>query len=133
MAEVIYECMFILDSNRFARDSGAVTGRLEKLITDRGGEVLVSRMWNEQKLAYPIQGQRKGTYWLMYFRIEGTALKGFDRDCQINEDVLRQLVIKPHPKVATLLVDHALGQRSEEPEAEEAPAEEAPAETAEAN
>jgi len=33
-----------------------------------GGELLASRLWNEQKLAYPINGHRKGAYWLTYFR-----------------------------------------------------------------
>ena len=52
--------MFLLDANRYSRDAGGVTGRLNEMIEKVGGELLVSRLWAEQKLAYPINGQRKG-------------------------------------------------------------------------
>ena len=38
------------------------------MIEEAGGEMLVSRLWEERRLAYPIEGHRKGTYWLTYFR-----------------------------------------------------------------
>ena len=60
--------MFIFDSNRFARERAGLPAEVEKMIKADGGEVLVSRLWEERRLAYPIAGQRKGTYWLIYFR-----------------------------------------------------------------
>jgi small subunit ribosomal protein S6 len=53
--------MFIFDSNRFARERTALPTEVEGMITANGGEVLVSRLWEERRLAYPIAGQRKGT------------------------------------------------------------------------
>ena len=64
MAANVYEGMFILDSNRFGRDPEAVSGQIPQMIEEAGGEVLVSRLWEERRLAYPIEGHRKGTYWL---------------------------------------------------------------------
>ena len=64
----VYEAMFIFDSNRFARERAGLPAEVEKAIKAAGGEVLVSRLWEERRLAYPIAGQRKGTYWLIYFR-----------------------------------------------------------------
>jgi small subunit ribosomal protein S6 len=58
--------MLIYDSNSYARDPAGVGGKIAKIIGNFGGEVLVSRLWNEQRLAYPIKGHRKGTYWLTY-------------------------------------------------------------------
>jgi len=66
--------MFILDSNRFGRDPDGVSGQISELIEKLGGEILVSRLWEERRLAYPIKGQRKGTYWLTYFRLAGGQL-----------------------------------------------------------
>ena len=79
MAQNVYECMFIFDSNRYARDPNKLAGRIPEIIQKLNGELLVSRLWNEQKLAYPIRGQRKGTYWLTFFRMESSRLSEFER------------------------------------------------------
>ncbi|MHC4401950.1 MAG: 30S ribosomal protein S6, partial [Planctomycetota bacterium] len=68
MAESVYEGMFLLDSGRYSRDPAAVSGQIPSMIQEAGGELLVSRLWEERRLAYPIRGNRKGTYWLTYFR-----------------------------------------------------------------
>jgi len=103
----IYECLFILDSNRYARDNAAASGHVNGLIEKSGGEVLVSRLWNEQKLAFPINGHRKGTYWLAYFKMEGPKLTEFKRSCELSETIIRSMVIKPPAKLADVLVEHA--------------------------
>ena len=82
MAVNVYEGMFILDSNRYSRDPEAVSGQIPKMIEEAGGEILVSRMWEERRLAYPIEGHRKGTYWLAYFRVEGEKIAALERVCQ---------------------------------------------------
>jgi small subunit ribosomal protein S6 len=105
----VYECMFILDSNRYARDPNGVSGGIPKMIEQHGGEVLVSRPWSEQKLAYPIKGHHKGTYWLTYFRLESSELASFNRDCQLNDAVLRHLTLKVEPRLVDVLVAHAQG------------------------
>jgi small subunit ribosomal protein S6 len=83
--------LFILDSNRYARDASGVSGTIPSMIEKLGGEVLANRLWNEQKLAYPIKGHRKGTYWLTYFRLDSARLTEFNRQCRLNENILRNL------------------------------------------
>lgn len=113
MPHNVYECMFILDSNRYARDPGGVTAELPAMIEKMGGEIMVSRLWNEQKLAYPINGQRKGTYWLAYFRLDSTKLGQFNRECQLNGNVLRHLTLKVDPRLVDVLIAHARGERTQ--------------------
>jgi len=108
----VYECLFILDSNRYARDPAGVSGEIPAMIEKLGGEVMVSRLWNEQKLAYPINGQRKGTYWLTYFRMEGVKLSPFNRECQLNGNILRHLTLAVDPRLVETLVAHARGEKS---------------------
>jgi ribosomal protein S6 len=60
----VYEGLFIFDSNKFARDRDSLSQEVEKLVEDVDGEILVSRLWEERRLAYPVDGHRKGTYWL---------------------------------------------------------------------
>jgi small subunit ribosomal protein S6 len=102
--------MFILDSNKYAKDPGKASGNVAQLIQKCGGEVLVSRLWVEQKLAYPIQGHRKGTYWLAYFRLDHDKVPLFRRECQLNENILRQLLLKVDPRLVETLVSHAQGK-----------------------
>jgi len=105
----VYECLFILDSNRYARDPGGVSTGIKEMIQKAGGDVLASRLWNEQKLAYPIDGHRKGTFWLTYFRMPTVNLSNYNRQCQLNENVVRNLTIKIDPRLVDVLVEHALG------------------------
>ena len=53
----VYEGMFLLDSNRYSRDAAGVSKQITDLIEKSDGEVLVSRLWSEQRLAYPIEGR----------------------------------------------------------------------------
>lgn len=105
-----YECMFILDSNRFARDQAGVSNKLNETITEMGGEVLASRLYIEQKLAYPINGQRKGSYWLMYFNMESESLKDLNRQFQLNDNILRHLVTHVDDRLIETLVAIAKGE-----------------------
>ncbi len=103
----VYEGMFILDSNRYGRDPEAVSNQIPAMIEKLGGEMLVSRLWEERRLAYPVKGQRKGTYWLTYFRLDGSRLIEMRRQCQITDDILRVLFLKVDPRIVDALVAHA--------------------------
>jgi small subunit ribosomal protein S6 len=92
------------------------------MVQSLGGEVLANRLWTEQKLAYPIKGHRKGTYWLTYFRLDSRKVGEFNRACQLNENILRNLVVRVEPRLVDVLVSHALGKRSTPVEAPPAPA-----------
>ena len=63
MATNVYECMFIFYANTYAKNPAGVAKNVEEMIKGVDGKILASRLWNEQKLAYPINGQRKGAYW----------------------------------------------------------------------
>ncbi len=105
--ENVYEAMFIFDANRFARDRAALPSEVEQMIKSAGGEVLVSRLWEERRLAYPINGHRKGTYWLMYFRGNGSILTDLNRQWEVHDNILRQLVLKVHPHLVEVVLEHA--------------------------
>lgn len=104
----VYEGMFILESNRFGRDPEVVSNQIPAMIEKLGGEILVSRLWEERRLAYPIKGQRKGTYWLTYFRLDSLKLGDLKRQCQITDDILRVLFLKVDPRIVDALVAHAM-------------------------
>ena len=104
MAKKVYESMFIFSANAYARNPGNASNGIKEIVDSIGGELLASRMWNEQKLAYPINGQRKGVYWLSYIRMDGEALPKFNRACKLNDMIMRHLVINVDPRLEETLV-----------------------------
>ncbi len=113
MAENVYEGMFILDSNHYGRDPGGVSGQIAKMLEDAGGSVIVSRLWEERRLAFPIKGHRKGTYWLAYVRLESGRLAGILRQCELNGTIIRSLFLKVDPRIVDALVEHVTMERSQ--------------------
>ncbi len=109
MASNVYEGMFIFDSGKYGRDPDGVSGAVSRMIEEAGGEILVSRLWEERRLAYPIDGQKKGTYWLTYFRLEGPQLPKITRQTELDDNILRSLVLKVDPRIVDALVEHAKG------------------------
>ncbi|MDO4558333.1 MAG: 30S ribosomal protein S6 [Planctomycetia bacterium] len=120
MKSNVYEGLFLLDTNRYNRDPEGVTGVIPKVIREFGGEVLVSRFWDERRLAYPVEGHRKGTYWLTYFRLPTSAMAEMRSRFQITDSILRVLFVRIDDRIVDQLVAHATGAVL--PKAEESPA-----------
>jgi small subunit ribosomal protein S6 len=104
----VYEGMFILDPSKYSRDPVATSQQISDMIMQNGGTVLASRIWDERKLAYPINGHKKGIYWLTYFKMPGDGITPLERQCEITDDVIRKLILKVDPRIADALVQHAL-------------------------
>src|SRR5438045_4345357 len=99
MAANVYECMFMLDTNKVAGDVPAATKVLHGLLERNHAEILASRPWDERRLAYPIKGHKKGLYYLTYFRAEGKENLGLERDAVLNEMILRMMVSRVEDKL----------------------------------
>lgn len=110
MAQNVYEGLFILDSNRYARNPAEVSGKVAKLIEGQEGELLANRLWEERRLAYPIDGHRKGTYWLTYFRMEGANLAELTKQTERSDSILRHMFLKVDHRIVDTLVAHATAQ-----------------------
>ena len=103
----VYEGLFILDSNAFARDREGLPREINGYIETAGGQIEVSRLWEERRLAYPIKGQRKGAYWITYFRLPTGALKDLTRQCEIHDGILRQLFVRLPGALVEPILEHA--------------------------
>ncbi|MEM1296014.1 MAG: 30S ribosomal protein S6, partial [Verrucomicrobiota bacterium] len=73
-------------------------------------KIAVNRLWMEQKLAYPINGHQKGTYWLTYFEMEGADVPKLDRAFQLCEPVLRQMTLKLDARLVEPILANASGE-----------------------
>jgi small subunit ribosomal protein S6 len=104
--------MFIFNPNHYARNPSAAAKEIDEVITAAGGEMLVSRLWDDRRLAYPIQGHRKAAYWITYFRIDSGELTGLERQFRIKDLVMRHLFLKVDPRIVDALVSHASSENS---------------------
>lgn len=104
----LYETMFVLDSTKVATDPEAARTTLHTAIEKHGGEVVVSRPWDEnRKLAYPIKKQKKGYYQIVYYKFESTKQRELERDFQLIEIILRQMTHAIEPKWEEVMLDIA--------------------------
>ena len=101
-----YEGMFVLDSTKVAVSWDDSVKHVHDILTKHNSEIVASRQWDERRLAYPVDGHKKGTYLLTYFKTDGASLKEIVADCHLSDSILRELILKVHPK----LVDHLVNQ-----------------------
>ncbi|MHC4875226.1 MAG: 30S ribosomal protein S6 [Planctomycetota bacterium] len=126
MATGHYEGMFILNSGKFGADPEAAGAEVSGIIEKIGGEVVAHRPWQDTKLAYPIDGHRKGLYYLTFFTAESTRLNEINRIVQLNENIIRHMVISHQQDLFSRMVEMIGGGDAfrlveGEPEGEEAP------------
>jgi small subunit ribosomal protein S6 len=93
-----YECLFLLDPTKVGTDLDGARAQLHQTLEKYGSEVLASRKWDDRKLAYPIKGQKKGLYYLVYFRCESRKLHEMETDFRLTEIILRHMVSVIDPK-----------------------------------
>ena len=108
----VYECMFLLDTTKVAGDVPAADKQLRNLLEKNHAEVLVSRPWDERRLAFPIKNQKKGLYYLTYFSSEGKNLPNIEHDCALSELILRMMILKIDPKLVEMMLSLAKGEHA---------------------
>ncbi len=112
MPAKVYECMFLLDTNKVAGDVANADRQLRTIFERNNAEVLVSRPWDERRLMYQIGNQKKGLYYLTYFSAEGKSLVGIESDCKLSEMVMRQMILRIDPKLVDTMLSIAKGEHA---------------------
>ena len=120
--EHLYEGMFLVDSNAYANDSEAVITALMKVLDKAGANVVAHRPWQDGKLAYEIEGRRKGLHYIVCFKMDPAGMDILTRQCHLSDTVLRQMVIVHPEELFNAVVDAITGNPSEETAAEESAA-----------
>src|SRR5687767_3482555 len=95
-----YETMLLLDSAKMTADAESVKQQVHHILERHGASIIVSREWNyNQKLAYPINKQKKGAFHIVYYTMESTNQNGLERDFKLAEGVIiRAMTLHVDPK-----------------------------------
>lgn len=119
-----YESLFIVDLTNGEEAAKATVNKFTSLIAENG-EIVDVADWGKRRLAYPINDMNDGYFTVVTFKAEASLPAELERLFNIDETVMRSIVIRlEHEAVAkAVAADEAVESvPAEEPVAEEAPA-----------
>ncbi|MCH2144827.1 MAG: 30S ribosomal protein S6 [Phycisphaerales bacterium] len=97
-----YEGLFLFPQAVIS-DMQAAVDHVNSLLDRAGAEVIAMSKWDERRLAYDIKGNKRGVYFLAYFKAAHDKLAGLERDCNLSEQLLRALVTRADHVPAELI------------------------------
>jgi small subunit ribosomal protein S6 len=123
-----YECLFIVD---VANGEDVVKAKVEKFTGKiaANAEIVEVNEWGKRRLAYPINDKAEGHYVIVTFKSEPAFIAEIERRFNIDETIMRYLVVKLDFDAAVKAAEKAAAKAAEaEAVVEEAPAAEENAE-----
>ena len=99
-----YELMLVISPEAPDERSQAIIDRTTRQIVAGGGQIVKVAPWGRRRLAYPIGGQREGSYFIIVFESPADGIAELERGLLITEEIMRHLVTrKERPARATLV------------------------------
>ena len=89
-----YEIMFIVKSENDEKTIKDTVSAFEKVLTDMKAKIVNKKDMGQKKLAYPINKQLRGNYYVFNVEASTDAVKEFDRKARIDENILRHIIIR---------------------------------------
>lgn len=89
-----YETMVLLDNDVVRQDWKKAKAIVTDTVAKYGGDVDSCRRWDERRLAYPMKRKNRATFYLAYHQMPSDKIQGFLRDLELNERVLRYLMLR---------------------------------------
>ncbi len=88
-----YETVFIMTPVLSEEQMKETVSKFQKILTDKGAEIIQENNWGLRKLAYPIQKKSTGFYHLMEFKAEPAIIREWEVTFKRDERILRFLTI----------------------------------------
>lgn len=89
-----YELVMVISPDLSEDEVSSSVERVQRFVSERGGEVLKVDRWGRRRLAYPIRRFTEGHYVIAQLRLDASAVRELDRNLEVAESVLRHLVIR---------------------------------------
>ncbi|MBN1553259.1 MAG: 30S ribosomal protein S6 [Phycisphaerae bacterium] len=87
-----YEGMFLVDAGQPNTDTALEPVR--NVLQRADAEILSLKPWDERRLAYEIEGRKRGLYILGYFKLDADKVAELEHDCLLNENIIRMLLLR---------------------------------------
>ncbi len=86
--------MFLVDEGRTADNFQAVADHITGLLERHGADVDTMEKWDSRRLAYPVNGKKRGTYVLATFSADPAMIAPLTEDCRLSNIILRALMLR---------------------------------------
>jgi small subunit ribosomal protein S6 len=121
-----YELMFIVSPELDEAALDAVLQRVHRYLDAAEAQVVSFKSWGLRRLAYTLNGQREGRYYLVLFTANSLTINDLDRDLRLVDGVLRHLITRmetemPEPTIEEPRVPAPVAEAVPEPVAEATP------------
>jgi len=93
-----YETMFIVKPTLTAEQIQAEIETVRANIEKNGGEIVAAEDMGSRELAYEIKKNKRGYYYLIFFKAPSESILELERTYRINENILRFIFIKYESK-----------------------------------
>ncbi len=87
-----YELMLVLRPDTADDRVQQILDRTTRGIAGSDGQIIKVSPWGRRRLAYPISGQREGSYFIVVFEAPSAAIEELERSLNITEEIMRHLV-----------------------------------------
>ena len=130
MTERLYEGLFLVDASEASQGWTDLESSIRGIIDQHGGDIEHAEKWPEQRLAYEVNGAKRGVYFLTYFRSDPQSVAPIRTDAQLSEKIMRLLIIQEPFLEEEMAKRKELAKRRN---VDSAPADPAPADSAPAD
>ena len=89
----LYEAMFIVDSAKAKEDYAKMEAECLGCITRHGAEIVKAVKWDDRRPTYELNKIRRGTFILVHFNSDPLNIGKMERQCALNDNVLRVLIL----------------------------------------
>ena len=89
----MYEAMFLFPQTVSA-DLQSAVDHIGEILSKGGAEVVSLCKWDVRRLAYDIKGNKRGVYFLTYFKCDADKLTAIERDARLSEKLLRSMITR---------------------------------------
>ncbi len=90
----LYEGVFLLSQAAVGVDEANGVALVKQMLDRVNAEIICLGRWDERRLAYTIEGQKRGTFYRTLFKVSGPQIANIERDCNLSEDVLRAMMLR---------------------------------------
>ncbi len=119
-----YENLVIVKPTLTQEELAQELKAVEEVITENGGEIAATDAMGMRRLAYPIQKNERGFYYVVYYTVAPSAINEIERKFRINENLLRFMTVKYESKKEVNAWNKMVEKAKAAPAAQTTPAEE---------